>query len=165
MIFTILEGNHYSNQSLYKLANLFNFKKTAKYKVKFNCTGIYEIPSQYQTSINKLFGFSSGMHHTKSARFGWNCGDKDKINIFAYCYINNERTSLFLKSIDVNKEYHLEITDNNTEYIFIITRNNSRLKHTIAKAKTDFKISYNLWPYFGGEWAAPHNVNIELTKF
>jgi hypothetical protein len=163
MTFTILEGNHYSNRFCYKLVNFFNFKRSLKYKVKFNSTGIYSLPEEDQMDINKLFGFSVGMHHTNSARFGWNCSGY-KINLYSYCYINGERMSTFLRSIDIDKEYQLELVDAKDKYIFTVIRNSSKLTYTIAKPEIKSSISYNLWPYFGGNCPAPRNVDIQLKK-
>ena len=90
MIFTIYKGFHFCNKALYKLINLVNDSKRMSYYVTFNETALYVDDTIDKFDVNKLFGFSIGLHHHNSYRFGWNCLD-NKIHIYAYSYINSER--------------------------------------------------------------------------
>jgi len=59
---------------------------------KFTETAIYRFYDEDQHDVNKLFGFSFGMHHNNSVRFGWRpTEDLTKIEIVGYEYVNKLR--------------------------------------------------------------------------
>jgi len=164
MIFTIKKGKHYSNNWFYKLTHLFNFKQELKFKVKFDESCLYNFQDEDKHDINKLFGFSIGFHHKNSLRFGWNVVD-NKIIIYYYNYIDGKRINEVFVSCNVNEELLFEITNPfYNEYNFTITdlkNGTSRWAGFNIKGSL-FSLKYNLWPYFGGNKTAPHNIKIEL---
>ena len=163
MIFTLYKGFHFSNQPLHKLLWFINKKKRMSYLVTFNESALYVDTTSDRYDINKLFGFSNGMHHTNSYRFGWNCL-YDKIYLYSYAYVEGVRISNLIGSVDINKQYRCTICVNKNECIFTLIDTDNNIEQDIIKI-TDKKIlGYRLWPYFGGNNVAPHKITIELIK-
>lgn len=164
MIFKIKKNNHFSNNFFYKLFNFFNFKRKIKFKVIFDESSYYDLNNPNQLDINKLFGFSIGYHHKNSARFGWNSVSKDCVAIYSYCYVNGIRKTNFMTNININSEYTMSIVDRNFYYFFSIIDSNGNIIRDNVSKNNIFGIGYNLWPYFGGDEKAPHNIEINLIN-
>ena len=164
MIFKIKKNRHYSNRFLYKLFNLFNFDKRIKFKVMFDESSFYDLGDKDQADINKLFGFSDGFHHKNSVRFGWNSVSKDSVAIYSYCYINGVRKTHFITTVNINQEYKMSIKETDKFYLFtIIDPEYNIVQDMVEKGNTNNGFSYNLWPYFGGNKKAPHDIKISLN--
>lgn len=153
--YIIKEGNHSTSS---KIASL-SVSKMA-FKVVFDSTAIYKTknPSN-QADINKLYGLSDcgSHHHQNSARFGWRWYN-DQLEILAYSYSAGKRLSTFITSVELDEEntYTLELTEN--EYIF-------KLKDktvSIERACSGTSNGYRLYPYFGGDERAPHDISISI---
>lgn len=165
MIFTIKKGKHYSDQFFYKMCNFLNFKKKIEYIVKFPHSCIYELNKEDQMDINKLFGFSIGLwHHQNSVRFGWNYLD-GKIILHAYWYEDGKRNNSFITRVPLDQEFKLSIFIEEKNYTFIVEnlKNNHKSKVKVYR-KENFLFGYSLWPYFGGNNPAPHDISIEMNK-
>lgn len=131
------------------------------YKIKFSFTNSCKYVTSdinNQNDINKLFGFSRGIHMLpqnnnllkkmfgricNSIRIGWRYNIKnDNFEIFKYKYINGTRCiSDVLVALKANQEYTISIGD-----MFY----------------TNFPLGYLLFPYFGGDEKAPKNMYINL---
>lgn len=142
---------------------------TQKY-VTFDKSAIYQFKTDDQYDINKLFGLSYGMHHTNSVRFGWrSLGDySDNIEILAYCYVDGKRVvedgiNLFIAMVNINREYRYQIIVSDNSYSLTIHNDkNVMIGHkSIPHNKLPFW-GYKLYPYFGGNRTAPHNITIKL---
>jgi len=163
MIFTIKKDRHFSNQFFYKLVNFINIDETLTFDVTFTDSCYYNLPPEDQRDINKLFGFSHGLHHNDSARFGWSFLNS-KIRLWAYCYKNSQRFATYVTSVEFNTQYQLCINAHKTNHEFIV-KHDDKIKATLKVPKSSkIKFGYKLWPYFGGNMPAPHNINIELVK-
>lgn len=164
MIFKIKKNKHYSNRFIYKLFNLFNLDRRIKFKVMFNESSYYNLGNPNQSDINKLFGFSNGLHHKNSVRFGWNPVSKDSVAIYSYCYINGVRKSHFITTVNINQEYRMSIKDCEKFYLFtIINPDYNIFQDIVEKDDSVISLSYNLWPYFGGDEKAPHDISIKIN--
>lgn len=163
MIFKIKKGKHYSNKLFYKLFHLFNTEQRIKFIVKFDKSSYYDLGNPNQLDINKLFGFSSGLHHRNSARFGWNSISEDYVAIYSYCYINGVRHTNFITTLNVGSEYKMSIKDNQTSYLFTIIDSEYNIIQDMVKKGETPNFGYNLWPYFGGDEKAPHDIKISLN--
>ena len=163
MNFLIKKKRHYSNNLLYKLFNFFNFKNILSFKVTFDSSVEYNDDSIDRLDINKLFGFSCGFHHKNSARFGWNFLN-NKIFIYSYCYVNGERKTTYLTTILPNTECIFTIEDHNSYYLFTIIDKAKVIESKTTKDKKH-SIGYKLWPYFGGNKVAPHNMKFKFKKY
>jgi hypothetical protein len=164
MIFKIKKNKHYSNCLIYKLKNIFNRFNRASYIVTFNETAIYDDTTIDKHDVNKLFGFSNGLHHKNSNRFGWNCLD-GKIHIYAYSYLNGDRIIDYICNIGINNQYKFIISNKNNNAIFTVIDSESNITQVIQKTSNNSFLRYNLWPYFGGNKTAPKDIFIELIKY
>jgi hypothetical protein len=129
---------------------------TLEFKAVFNESAKYEIGAN-QSDINKLLGFSDcyTQHHENSARFGWNWNDS--LNIYAYCYCRGEVKNKYITSIKLNKIYHYRIDKFHNRYIFYLAGKTVEMERNPEDGG-----GYLLFPYFGGQNSAPHNVTIKL---
>lgn len=157
--YVIPKGEHYATANSYKLVESAEMKFT----VRFDSTCIYKTTDpQNQLDINKLYGFSDngGMHHQFSARFGWRWSG-GALRLFAYTYNNGVRESKELTTIAINKEVHCAIRINKAAYVFTVDEKAETMprQSTTAMAK-----GYKLYPYFGGDEAAPHEVRIWIKE-
>lgn len=155
----IKAGNHRSGffPNIY-----FGVLKSTK-KIIFTDSCLYDFGNSHNLDVNKLFGLSYGYHHHNSVRFGWSEDDKE-IAIHAYCYLNGQRTMKKIMSVPTNIAYVYDITVQDTHYDFTITDETGKIvgSTTTIKPKT-IKWGYRLFPYFGGDNVAPHDMTIEIT--
>lgn len=163
MKFLIKKNTHYSNGFLFKLLNFFNFKSKICYDLRFDKSTMYNLENLNQLDINKLVGFSSGFHHKNSARIGWNCDSKNII-LHTYCYINGKRTWSELARIKTENLYRISIEDSGIYYEFKIIDDVGRVTQKSVEKPITYRFGYNLWPFFGGDEPAPHDMYIELKK-
>lgn len=163
MIYTINKRFHFSNRFIHKILSFINEKKRMSYKVTFNETCIYEDKTDDRFDINKLFGFSNGMHHTNSYRFGWNCLD-NKIHVYSYCYIDGKRISNEIGVVNINEQHIFTIYVNHDECVFTVIDDNDKIQQDIIKITNRKIFGYRLWPYFGGNKTAPKKIKIDLEE-
>ena len=157
--YTIEKGSQYCNSSSYKVVETAEMKFT----VKFDSTAIYETASpENQYDINKLYGFSDNNsdHHQYSARFGWRWSDK-ALRLFAYIYNEGTVLSKDLTTIAIGEEINCSIKVTSSNYFFTVNGVSTQLPRlaTTEKAK-----GYQLYPYFGGDEVAPHQINIWIKS-
>jgi hypothetical protein len=158
--FLIKKGEHYSKA---RMPETLQDSKMV-FEAKFDNTAKYDLGDlASQSSKNKLLGFSdcNSLHHENSARFGWQWYN-NRLEIFAYCYTNGERIEKFIGVVGLNEfnTYEIDITDAN--YVF---RVNNEQPVLIARGDVcKSGIFYILWPYFGGELPAPHDIFIEVKQ-
>ena len=128
----------------------------------FDESAMYQtLTEENQHDINKLMGFSdcNAIHHDNSARFGWRWLE-EKLEIHAYCYVNSERITELIGTVDFNEKvnYTLQLTDN--QYIFQI---NDEQPVFISRGDLcEIGIYYMLYPYFGGNEVAPQDISIQI---
>jgi hypothetical protein len=157
--YTIEKGSQYCNNSSYKAIETTELKFT----VKFDSTAIYETASpENQYDINKLYGFSDNNsdHHQYSARFGWRWSDK-ALRLFAYIYNKGAVLSKELTTIAIGEEMNCSIKVTGSNYLFTANNITTQLPRT---ATTEKAKGYQLYPYFGGDEVAPHQVNIWIKN-
>ncbi len=157
--YVIPQGAHYATANDYKATDL----TTLKFTVRFDSSCIYKtiLPGN-QWDINKLYGFADNkaLHHQYSARFGWRWSD-GALRLFAYTYNSGERAAKELGAIPIGKDVKCAIAVNGEQYIFSVEDKTTTMpRHsTTATAK-----GYRLYPYFGGDEAAPHEVRIWIRE-
>ncbi|WP_242928061.1 hypothetical protein [Pontibacter vulgaris] len=156
-IYTIKKGAH-SSSSPFKTVST----SLMRFEVVFDSTAIYSTstPSN-QADINKLYGLSDckSDHHTNSARFGWRWY-KNQLEIHAYTYKNKKRQSAYIGSVAIGKPavYEIKIEDN--EFVFTLNGVQTRL----PRACNGIGEGYQLYPYFGGDEVAPHDIKIKIKE-
>jgi len=156
--YTIPAGKHYST---YKVELLQN--DILSFQTKFDETAEYtsKIPVN-QWDTNKLFGFAdcNSFHHVHSARFGWRWLD-GKIDIIAYCYVSGERIIEVIGSTQpgIVNNYEIQLLDSLYRFKFDDT-----VLDIQRHKPCDLGEYYLLFPYFGGDETAPHDVNIYIRR-
>jgi hypothetical protein len=127
----------------------------------FDHTAVYtSVDPINQHDINKLFGFSdcSLEHHKNSGRFGWNWNN-NKLNIYAYCYVGSQVESKYITSVELNKVYKYSVALQDHKYIFSVDGHVVDMNRGCSQG---FK--YLLFPYFGGDETAPHDIVIKIKQ-
>jgi hypothetical protein len=153
--FIIPQGEHYARNTEYRQlhVNAINF------------TAIFDSSCIYSTSkasnsgdVNKLYGFSDGNtpHHENSARFGW-VWNGQALEIYAYCYSNSIRQIKLLGTVAIGKQVDMSIRLNAAQYIFDLNGKSESMDRNIS---SEFADGYQLYPYFGGDEVAPHQIRI-----
>jgi hypothetical protein len=153
--YIIKSGEHYANINPYKKVSTGEMN----FVVKFDSTAIYQSGLQEnQYDINKLCGFAdnNSYHHQYSARFGWRWSD-DSLRLFAYVYNNGAVQSKELTTIPIGKEMNCSIKVDGNQYIFTVNDTQEKLPRESTTAVAE---GYQLYPYFGGDETAPHDIYI-----
>jgi len=161
MIYTIKEGNHYSN----KLLPVFTCKNSIEGTFKF-IGDIYYKDSSKNKNTNKLFGLSDNLyHHWDSVRIGWRVPIINTSNIIqnielmGIIYNNGSRTIKPLLFIQPNIEYEFYIEIEKDKYILEI---DGYYFEFDRDSEYNF-IRYLLKPYFGGSDKSPKDFKIEIN--
>lgn len=157
--YLIPKGAHYTTGNNFKPVET----EEMKFTVRFDSSCIYQTTDpENQWDINKLYGFSdnNATHQEFSARFGWRWSE-GALRLFAYTYNNSIRNSRELAVVPIGKNISCAIGVTNETYVFSVgekTETMPRLSKT-ATAK-----GYQLYPYFGGDEAAPHEVRVWIRE-
>lgn len=156
--FVIKKGDHYANPRLVESLQ----SQSLIFEARFNSNAKYEMENaSLQSNINKLFGFAdcNSMHHDNSARFGW-AWYHDRMEIYAYCYVNSQRKTQLIGTVNLNEYNRYEIQITKDSYVFKLNHENP---YTVKRGNTCQEgVYFMLWPYFGGEAPAPHDVAIDI---
>ena len=153
--YTIKKGTHFSELNNYKAFT----KKELKFTVIFDSSAIYSSASKSnQDDINKLYGFSDcgTHHHENSARFGWRWNGS-ALELHAYWYVKQSRYSRLLQNIPIGKEVELAIHILPEHYGFESSHEIVLVPRHCSSNAAD---GYLLYPYFGGDESAPHDISI-----
>ena len=135
-----------------------------KFNVKFDSSAIYITAAPgNQYDINKLYGFSDNNsdHHQFSARFGWRWS-KDSLRLFGYVYNEGVRRSKELGIVTIGSENFCSIKVEHGAYRFTL---NEKTDTLIRKSPKEQALGYRLYPYFGGDELAPHDINIWIKEW
>lgn len=163
--YTIKKGKHYSG---------FNFGFTFKNSISFCCmfseNCLYKpLPHPDTLDINKLCGFSTTIfHHKQSGRIGWRCVDESgEIELVTYSYNSGKREisdQQVIARVEPNKLFTVYIEDFETHYLYTVTYKGKSYTNSDKKTYDWLPFKYLLYPYFGGNNPAPHNMNIYMSK-
>lgn len=149
-------GSHYADQNPIKALAISEMN----FIVKFDSSAIYQTVSpENQYDINKLYGFSEGYdHHINSARIGW-AYHNSALRLYAYVYKNSERLSREISTIPLNTPVKCSITISGNNYFFTVNDAKTTLPRALS---TELANGYQLYPYFGGDEVAPHDIRIKI---
>ena len=157
--YNIRKGNHYAEDNTFKQLH----QAKLRFQVIFDSSAIYEnAKTENQYDINKLYGFSDckTLHHENSARFGWRWNGKS-IEIHAYWYNDTIRRHQFLDTVSVGETNELAITVFPLQYEFEI----KKTRHLFPRhCNSTIITGYKLYPYFGGDETAPHDIRIRIKE-
>ena len=158
--YNIRQGEQYCDKSTLQKVEY----EELKFIVRFDSSAIYRtIDPANQSDINKLYGFSdnNAQHHLFSARFGWRWNPKEGLCLFAYTYNNSVRTSKLLSVVTINEDHTCSIKVTPNSYVFTLDGK----QETMLRESTTTKASgYQLFPYFGGDEFAPHDIKIKIKE-
>lgn len=157
--YTIRAGAHFCDQSnqqvgeVSELCFMVRFDESAQYRT--------QNPSN-QGDINKLIGFADngGHHHQYSARFGW-CWNHDQLELHAYVYNDGVRASKFLGAVTLDAEHSCGLRVDGDTYVFTLDGKTDTMPR---KSPGPRARGYKLFPYFGGDEAAPHAMRIWIRE-
>ena len=165
--YLIKKGNHYPSGFHFGIT----FKKTISFRCKFDDTCLYDaLGDNDEYDINKLFGFSTTwFHHRQSGRVGWRCIDGENIELLTYSYNKGKRNikeSDILGTVKPGEMFYCAIQDTEDKYVYIFQKafDENISIQTDPKQKDWFLFHYLLFPYFGGNKTAPHNMKIFLEN-
>ena len=154
-VFIIKQGHHES----FSAARPFK-DSVLKFKAVFDSSAIYSISDTEDISdVNKLFGMTDcGVaNHVNSARIGWRWF-RDSLQLFAYVYSNGKRTITYMTSAVIGREINCSITVAKDKYLFSIN------DVSFAQQRTCYENDrFMLYPFFGGNTKAPHNISIKIA--
>jgi hypothetical protein len=139
-------------------------RKAITKTVMFTDSCRYDIGDD-QSDINKLLGIGYFPYHRmNSARLGWRyIRENDSIELLMYWYKNKARYNESLCQIKINQRYVCSLTTNESSHIFSVkTMDNELLSIKSIDLKPRF-IGYELFPYFGGNIKAPHDIIIDIS--
>lgn len=155
--FRIDQGSHSSSNTLE-----WTRRSVITFDVVFDSTAIYTTNDPInQWDVNKLFGVSDGGLHIKnSARFGWRWVD-GKLELMAFTHLNGLFYFEKITNIDIGKQYtcYLELGD---DYTFTCIGGATPVTIRMKRWRNVSGSRYYLWPYFGGDETAPHDINIKI---
>ena len=157
IVYTIKKGEHSAGSPfLARRTDILTFEAT------FDASAIYQtIDRSNQGDINKLYGLADCRtdHHSNSARFGWRWYN-NQLEIHAYTYLNKVRQSELIGVVELNKTYTYRIDLQGNKYIFRLNGTTVEMpRHCTGLAE-----GYQLYPYFGGDEVAPHDISIAIRE-
>lgn len=157
--YIIGRGGHYSNRNP---ATAVNYR-SQRFIARFDSSVLYTTTNPTnQYDVNKLYGFSDNNehHHRNSARFGWRWSDS-ALRIFAYVYNDGARLTREIGAITIGTAHHFEIEVSDNSYVFSLNEIKMIMPRT---SRTNTGTGYKLYPYFGGDEVAPHDVLILIRE-
>jgi hypothetical protein len=157
--YIIRKGNHYSEGNNYAIMH----QPDIRFQVIFDSSAIYKTRrADNQYDINKLYGFSDcgTLHHRNSARFGWRWNGSS-IELHAYWYSDSTRYSSFLDTISIEYTTELGIKILPGNYLFQVRNKSYLFPRTCNSINIE---GYRLYPYFGGDETAPHEIKIKIRE-
>ena len=155
---TIYKGFHYAFPPMLH----GSYKNIFSWKVNFNNSAIYDLQNENQGDINKLIGvrLNAFSNHTNSFRFGWLYNiQTQKIDIYAYYYINSNRHYEPLTSIAVNEDLLVTIEFLETGKVKITA--NEKSCYVIGQS-FNHSLKWFSGFYFGGNEVAPHTISVNI---
>ena len=157
-IYLIAAGSHESTPNPFVLTT----KNQLTFTAIFDSSCIYTTRDpNNQNDINKLFGFSDcNDHHLEnSARVGWRWSN-NALRLFAF--VHNSGTFVFqeMTTARIGSVIKCRITCLDSTYLFEINRSVAELpRHCSGRMSR-----YKLFPYFGGDETAPHDIRIAINE-
>lgn len=156
--YIIAAGDHSCNKSSIKKLNI----ATQYFTVLFDSSAIYNtIDPENQLDINKLYGFTEGTDpHYNSARIGWSFNNS-KLRLYAYAYNDKLRMSEEITAVNIGEPIKCSIELENGYYEFAVNQQKIKLPRMLSTKRAE---GYQLYPYFGGDEVAPHQVTIRIKN-
>ena len=165
--YLIKQGNHYCNVSIFERIFSVGYKmKRIFFKFKFH-PECWWTPARNSddNDLNKLYGLSFGLNsdHSDSVRLAWkpDFNVSGKIDIYGYIYdklADSQHLSQYITSVQTGEDCLANIASNGDKYEFRVNTVNAEMANT----HPDPGLCFRLFPYFGGNNTAPHDMTIEI---
>ena len=159
-VYTIPAGKHSSGTFINhpdnsRISFQFMLDESAYYET--------EIPEN-QHDVNKIYGMSDfGLRHQKySIRLGWRYIN----NNLELCWLRHEEgrhSSATIRTIEPDVIYNATI-DIQTFYYVIVVDSDTTLVRRRPEGNWGLIRRYYLYPYFGGNEYAPHDITIKIKE-
>jgi hypothetical protein len=165
--YLIKKGNHYASMSIFEKLGAIGWNiRTLSMRFIFRNECWWSPPRNTDDhDLNKLAGIGFGTnHHNNSVRLAWvpDFANPGMINVYGYTYDEKKEgqkhTSVFIKSVHVQEPVTGKIESREGKY-FITVKD---VTVTMDNVKSDPNLCLRLFPYFGGNNTAPHDMVIEL---
>jgi len=144
------------------------FTNKITFKASFDPSCLYHFGDVDDYDTNKLCGFSSTWNHMiQSARVGWRSLDGKTIQILTYTHSQHQISlnEIYILGV-VNPNEVFYCTIENVRYMFRYSFQKENYSNivTLSNIKTPdwFPFHYYLFPFFGGNKTAPHDMKIYL---
>ncbi len=168
MKFYINQNSHYSSK--WKKIFFPHFSITNKDTIEFeacfdeNC--LYNLHTLDNFDVNKLFGVSTSLNHMEqSARIGWRCLNGADIQLFAYTHANWKiQEPRLIATVLPNEKFTCSIRIEEKCFVFRFKKEETQRIVSVLKTENKSKIKYLLYPYFGGNIPAPHDMSLTLVR-
>jgi hypothetical protein len=157
--YIIKKGNHYCEQNQLQLLNASSINAS----VTFDSSAVYiSLQESNQGDVNKLIGFSDcgNDHQQNSARLGWSWNGQNVV-IYAYAYVNRERKIKTLGNFNINQAFNCAVSAAGGYYRFEAGNHVDSIPRFCSG---DNSYRYKLFPYFGGDEVAPHEMRISIVE-
>lgn len=138
-------------------------------RLEFTNSAEYHI-GEDQSDVNKLMGFSYGLHHQNSDRIGWRyIPELNNIEIVLYSYVDGVRQpTSHIANLEINQRYYIRldiVVDKGDKSIcrninIYIGSENRTIKESFIKTSSKSCLGYTLGGYFGGNRKSPHEIII-----
>ena len=156
-IYKIKEGKHRSTFKIkYTKENSFDIQ------VKFDESARYTSYSpENQLDVNKLWGVSDcGTNHSEnSIRFGWRWDlNQEQIEILMYRRLSSEFSFKSLGYVNPGDISYMSLNITNDHYYMSL----NGVEDSISRNCSNPCRRYFLYPYFGGDEKAPHDITIRI---
>ena len=166
VVYLIQAGKHSSNvQGSLPSNGLRSLKSEALvFTARFDESAVYDLKGNDQDDVNKLFGFSdcNSKHQDNSARCGWSYNLATKqVDISAYVYVSGKREIIHLGSTEIHESntYKLSLVGDEFKFEF-----KNSIERVARGSSCDVGLYYLLFPYFGGNQKAPHDIRIFINE-
>ncbi|MFM2392754.1 MAG: hypothetical protein RLZZ546_736 [Bacteroidota bacterium] len=164
--FTIRKNRHSSKLFGFLPHFGFTFKNIIKFSAKFDDNCLYDLHDVDNWDANKLYGVSTSYNHMiQSGRIGWRCLDGENIEVLAFVHDNHKfLEAQVLGTVKPNEWFNCSIVVKDYSFFFSFTKNNNTNVILIPKKTKGWKFKYKLFPFFGGNESAPHDMTIWIKK-
>jgi hypothetical protein len=163
--YTIKKGSHYAKGTFWDKFTAIGFnRKILNATFCFSQSCWWAPPrNNDDLDLNKLCGIGYGLnHHKNSVRLAWvpDFNQPGKIKIFGYTYDESSagHKSQFIKTVQAGSVCNGRIVNNGANYQMSV----DGTMITMENKSGDPGLCFGLFPYFGGNNTAPHDMDIEL---
>ena len=135
-----------------------------EFVARFDASARYDLGNDNQHDINKLMGFSeaNSYHQENSIRFGWRyLKDQDRVEILAYAYKDGIRSYERIAEVEIDQDVVYRIVIYERSFYLEVDGVSIEVERVVGEQKG---LYYMLYPYFGGDEKAPHDIHIYIKE-